>query len=104
MSNGLTRPRNGVPGQQGPQPSAFGGVDRLSCVDVLLADIADEPGMAAAAEMGDKVRYLHTDVTDDAAIDACISFAEETFGGLDFLVNLASTYLRAERGKYAKQR
>ncbi|MCB2062492.1 MAG: SDR family oxidoreductase [Novosphingobium sp.] len=60
---------------------------------VVMADIADEPGMAAAAEMGDKVRYLHTDVTDDAAIDACISFAEETFGGLDFLVNLASTYL-----------
>ncbi|MEJ2410858.1 MAG: SDR family oxidoreductase [Novosphingobium sp.] len=36
---------------------------------------------------------MHTDVTDDAAIDACIAFAEETFGGLDILVNLASTYL-----------
>lgn len=60
---------------------------------VVMADIADEEGLSAAVKLGNRARYVHTDVTDDAAIDACISFTERTFGGVDFLVNLASTYL-----------
>lgn len=60
---------------------------------VVMADIDDAAGLAYAAEMGGNARYLHTDITDDEAIDACIAFADKTFGGVDFLINLASTYL-----------
>ena len=59
-------------------------------VRVVMADIADAPW---AAELGDAVHFARTDVTDDAAIDRCLGETAERFGGPDFLVNLASTYL-----------
>jgi NAD(P)-dependent dehydrogenase (short-subunit alcohol dehydrogenase family) len=60
---------------------------------VVMADINEEDGKRIANELGDDVAFLRTDVTSDADIDACIAFAEGTFGGVDILVNLASTYL-----------
>jgi len=60
---------------------------------VVMADIAVEPGERIAAELGGSVSFKETDVTDDDALRACIAHAEETFGGVDYLVNLASTYL-----------
>lgn len=59
---------------------------------VVMADIA-ESGAELARELGDGVAFTPTDVTDDASIDACLAVALNRFGGLDFLVNLASTYL-----------
>lgn len=59
---------------------------------VVMADIADADA-ALAAELGDGVQFVRTDVTNDAAIDHCLAIAGERFGGPDFLVNLASTYL-----------
>ena len=60
---------------------------------VVMADIAVEDGQAIADRLGENVQFLETDVTRDDAIDACITFAIEQFGGVDFLINLASTYL-----------
>lgn len=60
---------------------------------VVIADIADGPGAALAKELGASVRFQHTDITSDADIDACVGVAVETFGGIDFLVNVACTYL-----------
>lgn len=61
--------------------------------NVVMADINAEDGEKIAADIGDAVAFKRTDVTSDADLDACISFAEEKFGGVDFLINLASTYL-----------
>lgn len=60
---------------------------------VVMADINEEDGKRIANEFGDDVAFVRTDVTSDADIDACIAFGERTFGGVDILINLASTYL-----------
>jgi len=62
-------------------------------VNVIIADIAEEAGAQAAADIGERARFQKTDVTVDADIDACIAAATDAFGGVDFLVNLACTYL-----------
>ena len=60
---------------------------------VVIADIAEEPGRALAAALGAKALYHRTDVTSDADIGACAAAALAAFGGIDFLVNGAVTYL-----------
>ncbi len=60
---------------------------------VVMADIAVVGAETLAKELGGHARCVKTDITLDADIDACIDFARATFGGVDFLVNLASTYL-----------
>jgi NAD(P)-dependent dehydrogenase (short-subunit alcohol dehydrogenase family) len=60
---------------------------------VVMVDIADDAGRAIAATLGERVAYIHADVTRDEDIDAAIALARSRFGGLDFLVNVACTYL-----------
>lgn len=57
---------------------------------VVVLDIDDAGGTEIAAAEG--VRFVHTDITDDAAIAAAVADAVDTFGGLDILVNLACSY------------
>jgi NAD(P)-dependent dehydrogenase (short-subunit alcohol dehydrogenase family) len=59
---------------------------------VVLADIRED-GADVAAALGDGALFQLTDVTDDAALDACIATAVARFGGLDIVVNVAATYL-----------
>lgn len=59
---------------------------------VLVADIDEENGQLAVAEGGDRVRFQHTDVTDDRSVAGCVERAVADFGGLDILVNLACSY------------
>jgi NAD(P)-dependent dehydrogenase (short-subunit alcohol dehydrogenase family) len=54
---------------------------------VVVADLADEPGEAAAAEVGGI--YVHTDVTDEDAVRAMYAAAISHFGGLDICFNNA---------------
>jgi len=56
---------------------------------VLVTDILDEDGEALVAELGESAVYLHHDVTDIEQWAAAVAMAEETFGGLDVLVNNA---------------
>lgn len=59
---------------------------------VIIADILDEAGektVAALAEKGLAVRYIHLDVTDEAAWAAAVQDIEAHDGGLDTLVNNA---------------
>jgi NAD(P)-dependent dehydrogenase (short-subunit alcohol dehydrogenase family) len=63
---------------------------------VVIADIERAAGAALARELGSRALFQATDITDDAAIDACIVAAREAFGGLDILVNDACTF--ADRG------
>ena len=62
-------------------------------VRVLVADIDVERGKALAAEFPHGVRFLRTDISDDAQVQACIDAAVAMHGGIDFLVNLACSYV-----------
>lgn len=56
---------------------------------VVLADIDDERGSAAASELGESAVYVHTDVTSDADVEAAVAKAVEEFGRLDVMFNNA---------------
>ena len=58
----------------------------------LIADIDIEAGEALASELGEAAEFAATDVTDDAAIAACVGRAEAAFGGIDGLVNGAVVF------------
>ena len=60
---------------------------------VVIADINEADGKRVAKALGNKAGFIKTDITDDAQIENCIAYAETRFGGVDFLVNLACTYL-----------
>jgi len=64
-------------------------------VRVTLADIDAEGGAQVAAACGGEgtVWFRRTDVTDDAQVRACADETAERFGRLDFLVNLACSYV-----------
>jgi NAD(P)-dependent dehydrogenase (short-subunit alcohol dehydrogenase family) len=62
-------------------------------VQVVIADINVADGEAAAARLGGKVRFVGTDITSDADIQALVDGAVAATGRLDFLVNVACTYL-----------
>lgn len=68
---------------------------REAGVRVTLADIDAEGGARAVADAGDDARvwFRRTDVTDDAQVRACADETAERFGRLDFLVNLACSYV-----------
>jgi NAD(P)-dependent dehydrogenase (short-subunit alcohol dehydrogenase family) len=59
---------------------------------VVLSDISDEAGAAAAAEISrseGKAAFIHHDVTSERDWQAAVAFAIDKFGGLDILVNNA---------------
>lgn len=60
---------------------------------VIIADINEADGAAAAGRLGPNVFFRRTDITDDGDIEALVTFAVEKTGRLDFLVNVACTYL-----------
>jgi NAD(P)-dependent dehydrogenase (short-subunit alcohol dehydrogenase family) len=60
---------------------------------VIIADINVADGEAAAARLGDSVSFVRTDLTSDADIAALVAGAVVATGRLDFLVNVACTYL-----------
>jgi 3-oxoacyl-[acyl-carrier protein] reductase len=69
-------------------------VERAAVVVVDVdEDGAREASQAVAAAGGD-ARSFAADVTRDADLAAAITFAEDTFGGLDLLVNNAGGYRR----------
>jgi NAD(P)-dependent dehydrogenase (short-subunit alcohol dehydrogenase family) len=61
-------------------------------VSVVVADILDDDGEAAAQELvgqGANALYVHTDVTSKAEVEALVAAAVVRFGRLDYLVNNA---------------
>jgi NAD(P)-dependent dehydrogenase (short-subunit alcohol dehydrogenase family) len=60
---------------------------------VMIADINAASGQAIASELGKEVAFLATDITNDGQINACVAQTVERFGGIDFLVNVACTYV-----------
>lgn len=62
-------------------------------VSVAVADIDAERGEALAEELGPRVLFAQTDITDDAQVAAFVAATAERFSRVDALVNLACTYL-----------
>ena len=60
---------------------------------VTIADIDPTGGEELAQELGERVLFTRTDITDDGRLEACVADAVGRFGGLDIVVNLAATYL-----------
>ncbi len=56
---------------------------------VLLTDLLDDDGEAAAKALGDAAAYQHLDVTSEDEWNAAVATAEERFGPLSILVNNA---------------
>jgi NAD(P)-dependent dehydrogenase (short-subunit alcohol dehydrogenase family) len=62
-------------------------------VKVVVADIDAANGQALADSLGAGVRFVRTDITDDAQVQACVAEAAARHGGVHFLVNLACSYV-----------
>lgn len=56
---------------------------------VTIGDIQDDLGASIADRLGENVLYVHTDVTDEAAIEALVAAAVDRFGKLDIIYNNA---------------
>jgi NAD(P)-dependent dehydrogenase (short-subunit alcohol dehydrogenase family) len=90
---------NGLSGKVAVVTGGAGGVGaavvrgfNAAGVAAAVADIDQAAGQALADELGDRVLFCPTDVTDDAQIANCVETATAAFGGIDFLVNAAVTY------------
>ncbi|MEU3615367.1 SDR family NAD(P)-dependent oxidoreductase [Streptomyces sp. NPDC006872] len=55
---------------------------------VVLADISEEQGVKAVADLGEAARFVPADVTDEAAVDAALD-AAQAVGPLRFVVHCA---------------
>jgi NAD(P)-dependent dehydrogenase (short-subunit alcohol dehydrogenase family) len=62
-------------------------------VRVVIADINEPDGVSAAERLGEAARFVRTDLTSDQDIGAVVTSTVEATGRLDFLVNVACTYL-----------
>ena len=62
-------------------------------VNVVIADINAADGARVAAAIGSKASFIATDITSDDDIAALVAATVEQHGRLDFLVNVACTYL-----------
>jgi NAD(P)-dependent dehydrogenase (short-subunit alcohol dehydrogenase family) len=61
---------------------------------VVVSDVNDAGGQETVALIeaeGGRAAFCHTDVRSESDLKAMIAFAESTFGGVDFLVNNASS-------------
>ena len=56
---------------------------------VVIADIQDRRGNRLAKELGENVRFVHTDVTTEGAVKGAIDRALDSFGRLDCMFNNA---------------
>ena len=60
---------------------------------IVIADINAKDGEAIAKVLRDKVLFVQTDLADDKQVAGCVEKTVKTFGGVDFLVNLACVYI-----------
>ena len=56
---------------------------------VVLVDVQEGPGQAAAAKLGANASFLRCDVTSEAEVNSTMETAASRMGGLNLLVNCA---------------
>jgi NAD(P)-dependent dehydrogenase (short-subunit alcohol dehydrogenase family) len=56
---------------------------------VTMLDVQEGPGQKAAAELGERARFIRCDVTSEAEVDAAMQAAAAAMGGINLLVNCA---------------
>ena len=56
---------------------------------VILVDVQEGPGQAAAAKLGANASFLRCDVTSEAEVNSTMEMAASRMGGLNLLVNCA---------------
>ena len=56
---------------------------------VVLADINKDAGTAKATELGAQARFIETNVTDEASVQAAVDLCVSAFGGIHGAVNCA---------------
>ncbi len=56
---------------------------------VTMLDVQEGPGTKAAAELGERARFIRCDVTSEAEVDAAMNAAATAMGGINLLVNCA---------------
>lgn len=56
---------------------------------VVLADVNADAGRATASDIGERARFVETDVTSGASAQGAVDAAIETFGGVRGLINCA---------------
>jgi NAD(P)-dependent dehydrogenase (short-subunit alcohol dehydrogenase family) len=61
-------------------------------VAVTVADV-DEAGRDLAAALGERSLFCRTDITSDEDVERVVTETVERFGGVDFLVNMAASYM-----------
>lgn len=64
--------------------------------NAIIADVNEEAGRGLADELGTAVRFVQTDVTDEASVQTAVSTAVDTFGGLHGAVNCAGVAIAAK--------
>ena len=66
---------------------------------VVLVDVLDDAGRAAAAEIGSAATYHHLDVTDEDQWASIVATVVAAHGRLDVLINNAGIFRLASIGK-----
>jgi len=56
---------------------------------VVIADLNSETGTALAAELGDSVQFVNTNVVEEESVQAAVKAAVDSFGGLYVTINCA---------------
>lgn len=57
--------------------------------DAVLLDVNSEQGEASAASLGERAKFIQTDVSNEEAVRAAIKAAKEFMGGITLAVNCA---------------
>lgn len=63
---------------------------------VVIADVNEAAGQELAAELGEAVRFVKTDVTSEASVRGAVETAVNEFGGLHGVVNCAGIAIAAK--------
>jgi NAD(P)-dependent dehydrogenase (short-subunit alcohol dehydrogenase family) len=61
--------------------------------NVVIADVNKAAGEKLAAELGERIRFAATDVTDEASVQAAVEVATRTFGALHGAIQCAGIAL-----------
>jgi NAD(P)-dependent dehydrogenase (short-subunit alcohol dehydrogenase family) len=60
---------------------------------VVIADINEAGGLQAQQQGGAPTEFIATDLSQDESIHRCVAQVVQRHGGVDFLVNLAASYV-----------